>query len=215
VKVGEPQIIALNLRQTGPTLAEWLKAREELHKVLTGGEKIILRDIFVFTDEELASTTIMPSLRPAGATNQTAVEWKRRMGVTVFVEGEDKGGVMRYKHSKGLFVPELYLLNRSVRPDEDTIGNKNAKSPDGLIQVPNKLLIGLFGWCDADSLHFAVTGKHLDPDTVCWFPHDRFPGGKVARGYWFGRKVNLYWYYADFCLLCCGARSAKKVPLKT
>ena len=145
--------------------------------------------------------------------NLKAVEWKRKMGVQVFVEDENKGGVMRYKNCEGPKVPELYLLNRSVRSDEDTLGEDNKKSPDRLIQVPNKLWVGLYGWCDADTLHFAITGEHLDPETVCWFPEDRLPDGWVADGFWDGR-VRLDWNRRGGCDPYYGARSAKKVPLK-
>lgn len=215
VEVAEPKVFIPNLRSTAPTLADWLKAREELHKFFTG-ETVLLRDRFVFTDEELASTTLLPVFRPAGATNRMAVNWKKRMGVSVYEEDESKGGVMMYKNSQGLKDPELYLISRSVKPDTDTLGN-NAKSPDDLVKVPNKLWLGLFGWCDADTLHSVITGKHLDPETWSWFPEDRLRGGKVADGCWNpgDREVCLVWDYADRCNPYDGARSAKKVPLAT
>ncbi|MDP2593531.1 MAG: hypothetical protein Q8P52_02695 [bacterium] len=210
----KPQIIIPNLRQTGPTLAEWLKAREEMHRFLIG-ETLVLTDIFALTDDELASTTLMPAFRPAGATNQTAVDWMRRMGTTVFVEDENKGGVMRHKNSKGPSKPELYLINRSIRPDEDTLGD-NAKSPDELVKIQNKLWLDLFGWCDADTLHHAVMAEHLDPETWTWFPNERLPGGSVASGRWRPgyRRVRLGWRYSGYRYPRCGARSARKVPLR-
>ena len=205
-----PQVVIPNLRKTGPTLADWLKARETLHTFFTG-DTIVLTDIFAFTDEELASTSLMPAFRPAGATNRKAVDWKKKMGETEPYEEVD---VMGYKNSGGPNEPELYLLNRSVRPDEDTLG-KHAKSPDALIQVPNKLWIGLYGWCDADTLHAAIAGKHLDPETWCWFPKDRLPDGKVAHGHSSSGPARLLWDYRGYCTPLGGARSAKKVPLKS
>ena len=157
VEVVEPQV--LNLRSTGFTLADWLKAREELHRFFTG-ETIVLRDVFAITDEQLASTTLMPTFRPAGATNRMAVKWKKKLGVVVYEEAD----VMKYSGSKGTKEPELLLINRSVNPDADTLNN-NAKSPDQLIKISNKLWLNLFGWCDADSLYFAITGEHLDSET--------------------------------------------------
>lgn len=214
VEIVEPQVIIPNLRTTGPPLADWLKAREELHRFFTG-ETIVLRDLFVLTDEELASTTLMPAFRPVGATNLQAVEWKRRMGVQVFVEDEAKGGVMRYRNSRGPKKPELYLINRSVTSDAGTLGD-NAKSPDGLLTVPNNLWLELYGWCDADTLHFAIATEHLDPKTWCWFPNDRLPDGdEVARGSSNGGGVGLRWNYRSSCNPDCGARSAKQVPLRT
>ncbi|MDP3661560.1 MAG: hypothetical protein Q8R17_01800 [bacterium] len=200
------------LRSTGHTLADWLKAREELHRFFIG-ELVILRDLFSLTDEELASTTLMPAFRPAGATNRHAIEWKLKMGENKPYEETD---VMKYTNSKGQKEPELYLINRSVKPDDDTLSDY-AKSPDQLVKIQNKLWLGLFGWCDADTMHHVVTGEHLDPETWTWFPEDRLRGGEVAYGYWHPgyRKVYLYWSYAGSCNPSYGARSAKKVPLRS
>lgn len=209
VEIVKPTILTPNLRNTGKTLGDWLKAREILHMFFTG-ETVVLPEIFVFTDEELASITLMPAFRPAGATNRMAVEWKRQMGEEVFEEAD----VVEYKNSEGPPTHELYLLNRSVSPDKETLG-KHAKSPDGLIQVKDRLWIGLFSWCDADTLYLAITGKHLDPETWCWFPEDRLPGGReVAGGSSYGGEVRLDWGDRDGCSPSYGARSAKKVPLK-
>lgn len=211
VEVSEPEIIISNLRNIGKTLGDWLHARETLHHFFTG-ETIVLRDMFILTDEELASTTLMSVFRPTSATNRMAVDWKKKLGVDVYEEVD----VMKYKNSKGPKESELYLINRSVRPDEDTLG-ENAKSPDGLIQVPNKLWIGLYGWCDADSLYFAITGEHLDPETWTWFPEDRLSDGRVACGHWDpgSREVRFLWSHRGLCHPHDGARSARKVPLKT
>ena len=208
--IEQPKVIVPNLRQTGSTLADWLKGREELHKFFTG-ETIVLTDLFALTPEELASATLMPAFRPAGATNRQAVDWKLKIGETTPFEEVD---VMKYKNSNGSKEHELYLLNRSTEPDTDTLG-KNAKSPNNLILVKDKLWIGLFLWADADTLHRAITGSPLDPNTWCWFPHDRLPGGKVACGYSGGGRSQFSWYYAVSCYPNYGARSAKKVPRKS
>jgi len=204
-----PKLIAVpDLTGTGPTLFDWLTAREELHRFFTG-ETIIFRDQFVFTDEQLARTDLIPVFRPSGATNRLAVDWKKKLGVVVYEEVD----VMRYKNSVGSKTPELFLISRSVCPDEDTLGKK-AMSPDQIVAVPNKIWIGLYGWCDADSLHFAITGNHLDLETVTCFPNDRLPDGFGARGSWRGAKVYLGWRYADRCHSHCGARAAVPVSLK-
>jgi hypothetical protein len=198
------------LRTTPPPLSDWLKAREELHQFLTG-EKIILRDIFSLTEEELASTKLMPAFRPKGATNRDAVNWKVKMGENTPYEEVD---VMKYTGSKGGDKPHLFLITRSRTPDADTLG-ENAKTPDELVAMKEKLWLTLFGWCDADILYAAITGEHLDPNIWTWFPHDRLPDGKVAYGYWFPdrRRVCLSWYFAGHRSGFYGARSAKVVPL--
>lgn len=212
VEVTEPQIIIPNLFSTLPTLGDWLKAREELHKFFTR-ETIILRDLFSLTDEQLASITLMPAFRPAGATNRMAVEWKLKMGER---KPDEKVDVMQYSGSKGPKQSELYLINRSITPDADTLGN-NAKTPNELVAMKNKLWLGLFGWCDASTLHAIITGEHLDLETWTWFPNDRLLDGRVARGYWCpgGRRVYLYWRFAGYCYPSDGARSAISVPLTT
>lgn len=212
VEAEESKITAPSLRATPPTLGDWLTAREELHQFFTG-ENIILRDLFALTDEQLASTMLMPAFRPAGATNRMAVEWKLKMGENRPYEEVD---VMKYSGSKGSKKPTLCLINRSTSPDEDTLG-ENAKSPDQLIAIKDKLWLNLFGWCDVDTLHTAITGKHLDPETWTWFPNDRLPGGGVACGRWGSDRLRVYlgWSYADGCGPGCGVRAAILVPLTT
>ncbi|TSC58222.1 MAG: hypothetical protein Greene041679_154 [Parcubacteria group bacterium Greene0416_79] len=209
VEITKPKIVIPNLRNTGRTLADWLKAREILHRSLTG-ETVVLTDLFAFTGKELASTSLMPAFRPAGATNRMSIEWKMKMGEGVPYEEAD---IMRYKNSGGPKEPELYLLNRSPRPDTDTLG-EHAKSPDDLVQVKGKLWVGLYGWSDADTLYAAITGKNLDTETWCWFPEDRLPGGKVASGDWDGGQAGFCWGYRGYCDPHGGARSAKKVSLR-
>ncbi len=202
------------LTSTGNTFADWLTAREEIHKFLTG-QKICFRDMFSVTDELLARTDIMPAFRPAGATNRMAIDWKKKLGIEVWEETD----VMKYRHAKGPDIPKLCFINRSVRPDESTLG-ENAKSPNDLIQV--ELIKGthwlnLFGYADADNLHFKITGEHLDSETWTWFPEDKLPGGSVAYGGWragFGR-VRFSWSGAGCCNPRLGARLASSIPLKT
>jgi hypothetical protein len=207
----EPSITIPVLTKTGPTLADWLKAREELHRFWTG-ETIVLRDVFTVTDEDLVRTDLIPVFRPAGATNRMAVDWKKCLGIEVYEEVD----VMGYTNSKGSKGSKLYLINRSLRPDEDTLG-ETAKSPDKLIAIKNKLWLNLFGWADADSLYFAITREHLDPETWTWFPNDRLPGGEVARGCWdpdYGR-VRFGWGTSGRCTPSMGARAAVSVSLRT
>jgi hypothetical protein len=199
------------LTKTGLTLGDWLKAREELHRFWTG-ETVVLRDKFVFTEEDLARQDTIPVFRPAGATNRMAVDWKRRLGVTVYEEVD----VIRYTNSKGLKKHELYLISRSLRPDEETLG-ENAKTPGQLTAIQNKLWLNLFGWADADSLNFAITGEHLDPETWTWFPNDRLPNGNVASGNWGPcvRRVKFGRSRCDYYWTSMGARAAVKVSLRS
>jgi|GEM_PF-2501088 len=215
VEVTEPRAeLPPILTSTGSTFGEWLKAREELHKFFVG-ESIVLRDEFEMTDELLARTDIMPVFRPIGATNRMAINWKKKLNVNVWEEVD----AMWYKNSKGPKVPQLSFIARSERPDENTLG-ENAKSPDGLIRM--ELLKGaswlnLYGWADADTLYFAITGKHLDPkDTVTWFPEDRLPDGNVVRGKGYAGYdgVGFHWYNSGYCDPCVGARLATHLPLK-
>ena len=205
----------LILTPASPTFGNWLEMREELHKFLTG-ETVILRDMFTMNDEVLARTDIMPFFRPANATNRMAVDWKKKLGIAVWEETD----VMKYKNSKGPKVPELGFISRSVRPDADTLG-KNAKSPNDLIKVKLQKLqawLNLYGWCDAGNLHFKIINKHLDSgETLCWFPEDRLPGGRVARGFWRADdgEAELSWFRADDCYPRLGARLAEFLPLKT
>ncbi|MEK7201279.1 MAG: hypothetical protein AAB737_01425, partial [Patescibacteria group bacterium] len=178
------------------------------------GENLVLREMFSLTEEQLASTTLMPAFRPAGATNSMAVEWKIKMGENKPYEEVD---VTQYKNSNGSKAHKLYLINRSVKPDADTLG-ENAKTPYQLVAIKDKLWLNLFGWCDADTLHHAITGKHLDSaETWTWFPADRLSDGRVAYGYWYSvyDQVCLHWRYADHRYGYDGARSAIQVPLTT
>lgn len=203
------------LLPASPTFGNWLKMREELHKFLTD-ESVILRDMFTMNDEVLARTDIMPFFRPAGATNRMAVDWKKKLGIVVWEETD----VMNYKNSKGPKIPELGFISRSVRPDADTLG-KNAKYPNDIIKVKLQKLqawLNLYGWCDADNLHFKILGEHLDSgETFCWFPEDRLPDGSVACGGWYaGRgEARLHWLRTVSCGPGFGARLAEFLPLKT
>lgn len=205
-----------NLRATGVTLADWLIAREKLHYFFIG-QKIVLRDIFAVTGKDLTRTDLMPVFRPAGTTNRIAVRWKKRLRIEV----DEEEDVMKYTNSRGGNAPELYLINRSERPDKNTLGD-NAKTPDELVALQKEMTQGevwldLYGWCDADSLFFAITGKHLDSKTWTWFPSDRLDPDGVARGHWVSgsSEVRLRWNFANYCNGFGGARLARRVPRKS
>ena len=112
----------LLLTSTGHTFGEWLKAREKMHKWLTG-EEVDLLEMFVVDEVTLIRTDIVPIFRPANATNRMAVNWKKKLGIPVWEEVN----VMEYKNSKGPKVPELCSIAKSPRPDENTLG-EHAKS---------------------------------------------------------------------------------------
>lgn len=198
-----------NLSQTGPTFGDWLEAREKLFEFQTG-LKIAFRDTFALDDQLLARTDIMPTFRPSGATDRTVIRWMTEIGIRTPYEEVD---VMVYTNSAGPKVPELYHINRSIQPDKDTLGD-NAKSPDELVALP-EVWCGLYGYADATTLHFLITGKLLDPETLTWFPGDRLPGGRVALGSSSDGRVEFSWLYADSRNPRPGARAATPVPFKT
>ncbi len=202
-----------DLSLTASTFLAWLEAREKLHFFLTG-EEVHIKDMFVVDEATLARTDIMPVFRPAGATNRMALDWKVKLGMKPSYEEVD---VMKYKGANGPKVPELYYINRSIRPDENTLGD-DAQSPDQLIAVPNITWTNLYGWSDVDNLHFLITGKHLDSEgTWTWFPNDRLPGdGKVAFGYWYSGydEADFYWGYRYGRNSNIGARVAIPLLLK-
>ena len=202
-----------DLTQTGHSFLDWLGAREKLHFFLTG-ETVNLLEMFIIPPEIFSRTDIMPVFRPARVTNRMALDWKVKLGMKPSYEEVD---VMKYGGSNGSQVLELYYINRSVTPDVDTLGD-NAKSPDQLIKVSDTFWINLYGWSDADNLHFLITGTHLDSrNTWTWFPKDGLPGdGKIASGYWNSSddKASFSWYYRDVCYPAVGARVARFFSLK-
>ena len=202
---------ALDLSKTGPTFGDWLRAREELFKFQTG-LVVNLCNMFAVSNKLLIRTDIMPIFRPAGATNRTAVRWMTEAGMSIPYE---EVSVTEYSNSGGggSKVPELYYINRSVQPDKDTLGD-NAKSPDALVALA-KVWCGLYGYGDAATLHFLVTGKLLDPETWTWFPNDRLPYGYVAYGSSNSGRVRFNWDYRGNQYSNFGARATIPVPFKT
>ena len=200
-----------DLTQTGDTFADWIIAREKIHEYLTG-EKISLRDMFCIPGGILIRTNIMPVFRPAGACNRTALDWKVKLGMNASFEEMD---VTRYDNSEGPKVPKLYYINKSVEPDRDTLG-KNSKFPEDLVKM-GKPWLDLYGWSDADNLHFMITRVHLDSQkTQTLFPNDRRHNFGIGVGCW-----NVFYAQARFSLghsIACpdvGARQATPLSLKT
>jgi len=214
VSSAEPVEGPPDLRNTGQTFGDWLVAREKLHLFLTG-ETVVLRDMFAIPDELLSRTDIIPVFRPAGATNRMAMNWQTKLGMNSAYE--ESPGVDEYKNAGGPEQPELSYISRSVRPDEDTLG-KNARSPDQLIAIKGKKWLNLYGWSDANNLHFLITGEYLDSgDTWTWFPEDRLQGdGEVACGRWYSgnAQAGFCWGRRRSCRPSIGARVAIPIPLK-
>jgi hypothetical protein len=125
--------------------------------------------------------------------------------------------VMKYSNSSRLQVPELYYINRSVTPDANTLGD-NSMSPDKLIEVRDTLWTNLYGWSDADNLHFLITGNHLDSgETQTYFPNDRLScNTEVVRGDWNVNSAQAEFFlgYCDFCHPNIGARVARGFELR-
>jgi hypothetical protein len=170
--------------------------------------------MFAVSDELLTRTDIMPFFRPAGATNRIALDWKVKLGMKKSFEELD---VMDYMNSDGSNVPQLKYINKSIRPDEDTLG-KNAKSPGVLFNV-GKIWTGLYGWSDADNLHFLITGIHLDSnETWTWFPSDwSRSGARVLRCRWSAieNRARFSWDYCQSRCPLIGARSEEAIPLRS
>lgn len=202
-----------NLTNTGPTFGSWLRAREVLHKYLTG-EEVDLCAVFNVPRDLLDRTDIMPVFRPAGATNRMAMNWRVKLGE---LAPQEEVKVDEYTNSEGPKVPELYYINRSVKPDPYTLG-ENAESPDGNVESKRPWL-GLYGWSDADLLHFLITGVHLDSgNSWTWFPNDRLPGdSEIACGCChkdgFGARFLRYNHFN--CFSDTWVRVATPIPLRT
>jgi hypothetical protein len=201
-----------NLSSTGQTFRDWIKAREKLHRFLTG-ETVNLLDMFDVPRELLARTNIMPVFRPAAVTNRMAIDWKIRLGMPEPYEETD---VMKYENSEGPEVPTLGFVSRLVRPHNSTLG-VHAKSSTDLLKVKmdkNQKWLNLYGWSDADNLHFLITRQHLDPETWNWSPEDQLPDGGVAHCSSRGDRSQFAWDYEDYCDSRIGARLATFFSLK-
>ncbi len=189
-------LVVANAAPPSPTVSEWLKLREKFHKEVTE-ETIILRDKFDIPEEMMERRDIIPSFRPAGATHQMAIEWKKKL---LGVETHEEMKVTECSNFKGPAEPELHFLRCSITPDESTFGKSLRSPPEiklSLIGQCMKKWASFYEWSDADNLHFEFFGKHFDSGyTSTWFlSHmgDKF----IARGRAPDRNVGVYWGYGE------------------
>lgn len=164
----------LSVFKTADTdLDKWLTAAEKLAKEYFGGT-VDLRKMFVIP-ETLPWRSAIPIFGPGNLTNRDTLEFLKKLGLNSWEETD----VMRYSGSEASGAPTLHLIQNSIRPDEDTMG----QSPDQLVATNNNWL-DLRGYGLGFGLHHKVTKKYLDPKTFTWFPNNRLPDGRVADGDW-------------------------------
>ena len=126
----------------------------------------------------------------------------------------EENNVMEYSGSEKDKEPTLYLIENSLRPTADTLGD-NAKTPDQL-NADGRFYLPLRGYALAFGQRFLIQRDYLDPETCTWFPHNRLPDGKVARGDWDpnDREVKFFWGRPGNRRGSMGARLAIRVSLK-
>jgi hypothetical protein len=148
-----------------------------------------------------------------GLNNREAIE-KSLKGQKLKVYEESN--VMEYSGSAALGQPTLQIIENSIRPTEDTLGNL-AKSPDQL-NIDSRPYLELRGYALAFGLRYSTSKDYLDPETWTWFPKNRLPDGRVACGSWdpdvFYREVRFDWCGSGCVGSGDGARLAMSVPLK-
>jgi len=148
-----------------------------------------------------------------GLNNREAIE-KSLYGQKLKVYEESN--VMEYSGSAALGQPTLHIIENSIRPTEDTMGNL-AKSPDQL-NADGRSYLELRGYALAFGLRYFSSKDYLDPQTRTWFPKNRLPDGWVAFGCWSPpvdyREVKFCWLSSVNVLPGFGARLAMSVPLK-
>lgn len=157
--------------------------------------------------EVLPWKKIIAILLPSGLDNRQAVNSLRKYGLAKWEETD----VNKYSGSKASGKTQLFLMERSVRPTKNTMGN----SPDTLVKT-DRLWLPLKAYALAFGQYYESTHKYLDAETCTWFPTERLSGGGVAYGYWYpdDRYVRFLWDYADCEDDGMGAREAIEVPLK-
>lgn len=125
------------------------------------------------------------------------------------------GDVMEYLGSAGLDKPTLHLIENSITPTADTLGDQ-AKSPDQL-NVDGRSYLDLRNYVLAFGQRYFGFKDYLDETTWTWFPNNRLSGGEVAGGLWDPRcrKVWFRWCGFGYVRPDYGARLAIPVSLKS
>jgi hypothetical protein len=174
------------------------------------GIKVDIRKMFDLPTELLWKNVMV--IYDPGFDNRNAVE-KALEGQKLDVYQESD--VMEYSGSSASNLPTLRIIENSLHPTEDTLGN-NAKSPDQL-NADGRNYLDLRGYGLAFGQRYFISKDFLDPETWTWFPKNRLPSGEVADGRWSpdDRQVEFYWNRPDFVSGHCGARLEIEVKLKT
>lgn len=176
-----PEAILRGFTLTAPAAVEvtqdldwWLTKTEEFTKKFLGVE-VDLRDRFAIP-ADLPWKSVIPVFEPGKLTNRKAVQKAiKDSGLAVWEEVD----VMKYSGSEANNEPTLHFVQKSIRPDEDTMG----MSPDQLV-VTGRNWLDLRGYTLAFSIYHFATGEYLDPQTFTWFPNTRLSSGRVASGDW-------------------------------
>ena len=187
-------------------LGWWIEKAEQFAKKHLG-ITVDLRKQFDIP-AEVPWKSVIPVFCPGSFNNRHMVETALKgPGHAVYEESD----VMKYSGSEASGQPTLHLIENSITPTASTMG----KSPDDLRQTGESYL-RLRGYGFAFALHHFAMSKPLDPETFTWFPEDRLPDGRVARGDWDSgrRKVRFGWDGPDGRRSNGGARVAMPVSLK-
>jgi len=185
-------------------LDQQLEETEAFAKAVLG-EKISLRKTFSIP-ETIPWQKVFAIFDP-GFTNREMVE-KALKGQNIGVYEEID--VMNYYGAQSLGRQALWLINGSIRPDEDTMG----LSPNQLLAT-GKTYLGLRAYGLAQAKQKFLKQVLLDSKTYCWFPENRLPDGSVAHGNWYPDpgEVRFRWLSPSNRYPSGGARVAITVPL--
>ncbi len=200
-------VVSTSMYKTADTdLARWLPKTHEFTKKYFGVEVDFSKfDI----PEELPWKNVLPVFDPGGLTNRQALKkLKKALGPNEPYEEVD---VMQYSGSEASLGPVLHLIERSIRPNDNTMN----MSPNELVAT-RKNWLRLRGYALGTSFHHFIAEEFLDPQTWTWFPCDRLPSDEVSLGSWDpdSRQVRFSWDGAGDRDPGMGARLAVSVNLK-
>ena len=203
-----PMLVPQGFKAKETNLAKAILAAEQFTKKVLG-ERVDLRKRFDFPAEPPWKDVLC--VYDPGFNNRQAVE-KALQGqkLTVFEETD----LMEYSGCQALSHPTLHIIENSLRPTEDTLGN-SAKSPDQL-NADGRIYLDQRGYALAFGQRYFTSKDYLDPETWTWFPKNRLPSGSVGRGCWDpdDREVRFDWWGSVDVYPRCGARLAIPVTLK-
>ncbi|MCX6716166.1 MAG: hypothetical protein NT077_04100 [Candidatus Taylorbacteria bacterium] len=191
-------------------LVEAIRSTESFARKYFGAEINQLAKTFAWP-VELPWKNVMVIFDP-GFDNRQAVERAIKDQGLAKWEEED---VMKYSGAAALPRPTFRIIENSIRPNEDTLGDK-AKSPNQL-NAGSRFYLDLRGYILAFGLVHFVSKDYLDSGTWTWFPRSRLPWGRVAAGRWDpdDSRILFRWSGSGNIDPYFGARLAIPVPPKT